>query len=158
LEPQIGLLVPLVKVTKFSISTSAGVIFSIILFVWIGNLYFDYKKNERLPLRIQKDLIKLKKQLPIKLSPEASLENFELKRNSVSIYLRIIKNLNSDLPKYEIESRVNFLICKLRQNSFDNDPMTFNIKIIDSYDTEIASVRNTLETCSVPLRQFEGTL
>lgn len=144
--------------TKFPVSKTVGAIISIIFFVWIGNIYFDYKKNERLPLKIQKDLIKLKKQLPIKLSPEASLENFELKRNSVSIYLKIIKNLNSNLPKYEIESRVNFLICKLRQNSFNNDPMTFNIKIIDLYDTEIASVRNTSETCSIPLQQFEGTL
>jgi hypothetical protein len=145
-------------VTKFSISTYIGAILSIILFIWLGNLYFENKKNERLPLKIQKDLIKLKKQLPIKLSPEASLENFELKRNSASISLRITKNLNSNIPKYEIESRVNFLICKLRQNSFDNDPMAFNIKIIDLYDTEIASVKNTPETCSVPLRQFEGTL
>ncbi len=144
--------------TKFSISTYIGAILSIILFIWLGNLYFENKKNERLPLKIQKDLIKLKKQLPIKLSPEASLENFELKRNSASISLRITKNLNSNIPKYEIESRVNFLICKLRQNSFDNDPMAFNIKIIDLYDTEIASVKNTPETCSVPLRQFEGTL
>ena len=144
--------------TKFSISKYIGAILSIILFIWIGSLYFENKKNERLPLKIQKDLIKLKKQLPIKLSPEASLENFELKRNSASISLRITKNLNSNIPKYEIESRVNFLICKLRQNSLDNVPMIFNIKIIDLYDTEIASVKNTSETCSVPLKQFEGTL
>jgi hypothetical protein len=145
-------------VTKYSISTLSGALFLIIFFVWIGNLYFENKKNERLPLKIQKDIVKLQKQLPIKLSQEVSLENFELKRNSVSMNLKITKKLNSNIPKYEIESRVNFLICKWRQNSLDNLPMKFNIKIIDLYDTEVASVKNTPETCSVPLRQIEGTL
>lgn len=144
--------------TKYSISTLIGAFFSIILFIWLGNLYFENKKNERLPLKIQKEIVKLQKQLPIKLSQEASLENFELKRNSVSMKLKITKNLNSNIPKYEIESRVNFLICKWRQNSLDNIPMKFNIKIIDLYDNEVASVKNTSETCSVPLKQFEGTL
>ncbi len=144
--------------TKYSISTLSGALFLIIFFVWIGNLYFENKKNERLPLKIQKDIVKLQKQLPIKLSQEVSLENFELKRNSVSMNLKITKKLNSNIPKYEIESRVNFLICKWRQNSLDNLPMKFNIKIIDLYDTEVASVKNTPETCSVPLRQIEGTL
>lgn len=128
------------------------------LFIWLGNLYFENKKNERLPLKIQKEIVKLQKQLPIKLSQEASLENFELKRNSVSMKLKITKNLYSNIPKYEIESRVNFLICKLRHNSLDNIPMKFNIKIIDLYDNEVASVKNTSETCSVPLKQFGDTL
>ena len=144
--------------TKFSISTLSGALFLIIFFVWVGNLYFENKKNERLPLKIQKDIVKLQKQLPIKLSQEVSLENFELKRNSVSMNLKITKNLNSNIPKYEIESRVNFLICNWRQNSLDNLPMKFNIKIIDLYDTEVASVKNTPETCSIPFKQIEGTL
>jgi hypothetical protein len=145
-------------VTKYSISTLIGAVFSIILFIWLGYLYFENKKIERLPLKIQKEIVKLQKQLPIKLSQEASLENFELKRNSVSMKLKITKSLNSNIPKYEIESRVNFLICKWRQNSLDNFPMKFNIKIVDLFNTEVASVKNTPETCSVPLRQIEGTL
>lgn len=144
--------------TKFSISTLIGALFPIILFVWLGNLYFENKKIERLPLKIQKDIVKLQKQLPIKLGPEVSLENFELKRNSVSMKLKITKSLNSNIPKYEIESKVNFLICTWRQNSLDNFPMKFNIKIIDLFNTEVASVKNTLETCSVPLKQIESTL
>ena len=67
--------------TKYSISTLIGAVFSIILFIWLGYLYFENKKIERLPLKIQKEIVKLQKQLPIKLSQEASLENFELKRN-----------------------------------------------------------------------------
>jgi len=135
---------------KYTNSTTLGIIFAIALFVFFGYSFYESKKNEKLPLKIKNDLIKLQKQLPIKLSDDISLEDFELKRNSVSINLKLLKDVNSRLPKYEIESRANFFICEWRKNFLNDNSVKLNVIIHDLFNKEIASVKNNKEICSVP--------
>jgi len=124
-----------------------GVIISVSLISWVGYNHYENTKEERLPLKVKQSLIKFQKQLPIKLSEDAILEYFQLKKNSVDLVIRSTRNIENKMPKNEIVSRMNFFVCKWRDKFLHKKSITLNFKLLNAVGKNIASIENTLKTC-----------
>tara|TARA_B110000503_G_C7080597_1_gene384962 strand:- start:277 stop:726 length:450 start_codon:yes stop_codon:yes gene_type:complete len=124
-----------------------GVIITTSFIGWFGYQHYENTEEDRLPLKVKQGLVNFQKQLPMKLSEDVILEYFQLQKNSIDLVLRSARNLEGKIPKNEIISRMNFFVCKWRDKFLQKKPITLNFKLLNSKGNNLASIKNTPQTC-----------
>ncbi len=131
------------KITGISI----GILLTITLFSWFSYKHYLNTYENRIPIKVKQDLMKLQKHLPIKLSKELNLENYAISRNSIDVVIRVTKDLRSNISKKILEHKINLSMCQWRNDFLENNKITIKMKLLDKYSSELASIKNTTKTC-----------
>ena len=108
------------KITGISI----GILLTITLFSWFSYKHYLNTYENRIPIKVKQDLMKLQKHLPIKLSKELNLENYAISRNSIDVVIRVTKDLRSNISKKILEHKINLSMCQWRNDFLGNNKIT----------------------------------
>jgi hypothetical protein len=125
-----------------------GTIISICFIGWLGYQHYENTKDDRLPLKLKQDMVNIQKKLPIKLSQDITLENYQLQQNSINLVFRTTNVSKIKISQQDLVSRINFLACNWRNNFFNKDPLTLYVELLDLGDNKLVSVKNTPQTCA----------
>ncbi len=130
------------------VGSTLGILVVVSATGWFGYHHYKDTRDERLPLKVKQGLVKLQKQLPIKLGSGLTIERFDLKRTSVDVVLRTNHHIEPQVSKDQMTLRIHFGICKWRDQFIKQIPVTLRFTLIGPAGAELTSVENTLEICS----------
>lgn len=115
---------------------------------WFGYQHYQDTREDRLPLKVKQQLANFQKRLPIEVDRGLFLEQFDVKRTSMDLVLRVNRHVDRRMPTEEVTLRTHYWLCKWRDQFIKSLPVTLRITLLDVDGEELTSVENTQDICT----------